>query len=151
VLRPPLGGSGTWVDYEGTTVVTPVWDDVANLVRLDAVGTSGEVHALSLRLYDVESAQWHLHSASRGSGDVAPPAIGAFDGAGRGEFRSVEVVDGREVHVLFAIERPDADTWRFEQSFSVDGGATWAANWVAVDTRPDGDAQKPTHVGSSNA
>ena len=134
VLRPPLGASGTWLDFEGTTVVTPVWDGAANLVQLDAAGAAGEVHALSLRLYDTQSSQWHLHFASRGAGDLSPAVIGAFDGAGRGEFRSVEVIDGRPVEVLFVIDRSDVRAWRFEQSFSVDGGATWATNWVAVDT-----------------
>jgi hypothetical protein len=135
VLRPPFGGSGAWVDFEGTTLVTPVWGGTGNLVQLDATGPTGEIHALSLRLFDEETSRWHLHFASRGSGDVGPPAVGAFDGAGRGEFRSREVVAGREVDVLFVIERADDDTWGFEQSFSVDDGETWRANWIAVDTR----------------
>ena len=36
---------------------------------------------------------------------------------------------------MLTIERPAADTIRFEQSFSDDGGKTWELNWVAVDTR----------------
>jgi len=28
-----------------------------------------------------------------------------------------------------------ADSCRFEQSFSDDGGKTWEVNWIAVDTR----------------
>jgi hypothetical protein len=27
------------------------------------------------------------------------------------------------------------DQYRFEQSFSDDGGKTWELNWVAIDTR----------------
>jgi hypothetical protein len=136
VLRPRVGGSGTWVEFEGTTHVSPVWGGVANLVQLDASGPAGELHALSLRLYDEQTHQWHLHFASRGSGEIAPPAVGSFDETGRGEFRSREVVAGAEVDVRFVIERPaDDDSWRFEQSFSTDGGATWETNWVAVDTR----------------
>ena len=135
VLRPPVGGTGTWVDFEGTTRVSPIWGGAANVVQLDAAGRSGDVHALSLRLYDEQTSQWHLHFASLGSGDVATPAIGTFDEHGRGEFRSREVVSGREVELRFLIERPDPDTWRFEQSFSSDAGAGWATNWVAIDTR----------------
>ncbi len=43
VLRPPLGGSGTWVEFVGTTHVSPVWGGAANLVQLDASGATGEV------------------------------------------------------------------------------------------------------------
>ncbi|MGW5239931.1 hypothetical protein ACWEOW_13445 [Monashia sp. NPDC004114] len=135
VLRPPLGGSGTWVEFAGTTHVSPVWGGAANLVQLDASGPAGELHALSLRLYDEQTSQWHVHFASRGAGEVAPPAVGSFDEGGRGEFRSREVVAGRDVDVRFVIERPAEDSWRFEQSFSTDGGASWETNWVAVDTR----------------
>jgi hypothetical protein len=39
------------------------------------------------------------------------------------------------VLVRFVIESTGADTCRFEQAFSVNGGATWEINWIAVDTR----------------
>src|SRR5262245_4243173 len=138
LLRPPLGGSGTWLEFEGTTLLTPVWGGVAKLVQLDATGPSGAVHALSLRLFDEETSRWHLHFAALGSGEIGPAAVGAFDAGGRGDFRSREVLGGREVDVLFVIERADPDTWRFEQSFSLDGGAGRETNWRAADTRPAG-------------
>lgn len=28
--------------------------------------------------------------------------------------------------------------WRYEQSFSDDGGKTWEVNWIAIDTRVKG-------------
>jgi hypothetical protein len=135
VLRHPLTGTGEWVDYEGTTAVTPIWDGVVNLVQLDACGPGGELHALILRLYDEGSAHWTLNFVSRGSGEVRPPTVGRFDGAGRGEFRSQEERDGRTVEVLVVMTTTGKDQWRFEQSFSADGGATWETNWIAIDTR----------------
>jgi hypothetical protein len=30
------------------------------------------------------------------------------------------------------------DSWRYEQSFSEDGGKTWEVNWIAIDTRVKG-------------
>ncbi|HEX6864348.1 MAG TPA: hypothetical protein VF414_16070 [Thermoanaerobaculia bacterium] len=32
------------------------------------------------------------------------------------------------------------DSWRYEQSFSDDGGKTWEVNWIAIDTRVKGGA-----------
>jgi hypothetical protein len=37
--------------------------------------------------------------------------------------------------VRFLIVRQGADTARFEQAFSADGGTTWETNWIAVDRR----------------
>ena len=37
--------------------------------------------------------------------------------------------------VRFIISDIKPDSCKFEQSFSTDGGKTWEANWVAIDTR----------------
>lgn len=135
VLRRPLSDDAEWVDYQGVSLVTGIWGRAASLVQLDATGPAGDLHALSLRLYDTASATWTLNFASLGSGEVAPPTTGAFDGAGRGEFRSRETLGDRVVDVRFVITQQDPDTWHYEQAFSPDGGATWETNWIAIDTR----------------
>ncbi|HJY36469.1 MAG TPA: hypothetical protein VJ299_03335 [Steroidobacteraceae bacterium] len=56
-LKGPLTGSTTWLEYEGTTVVTQVWDGRANLVELQVKGPAGAIEALSLRLYNPDSHQ----------------------------------------------------------------------------------------------
>lgn len=133
-LQRPLTGSTTWVEYEGTTVVTKVWKGNANLVELDVKGPAGAIQALSLRLYNPESKQWSLNFASSGGGAMAIPAIGEFRN-GRGEFYNQETLSGRSIFVKFIIQCQSADVCRFEQSFSGDGGQTWEANWIATDTR----------------
>ena len=134
VLKNPLTGSTTWVKYEGTTVVRPVWDGRANLVELEADGPAGHIEALSLRLYNPQSRQWSLNFSNVRSGTLSPPAIGQFTG-GRCEFFSQESLDGRAIFVRFVISVITPDSVRFEQSFSPDGGKTWELNWVATDTR----------------
>jgi hypothetical protein len=130
----PLSGSTEWAEYEGTTAVRTVWDGRANLVELDVDGSAGRIQALSLRLYDPESRQWSLHSASSGSGTMSPPAIGEFKD-GRGEFYSKELLDGRAILVRFVISDITPSSCRFEQAFSDDEGKSWEVNWVATDTR----------------
>ncbi len=44
-LLRPLTGSTTWVEYDGTTVVTKVWGGRANLVELVADGPPGSAAA----------------------------------------------------------------------------------------------------------
>lgn len=60
--------------------------------------------------------------------------IGEFS-EGRGVFFAQDTYRGRAILVRFVISRVDDDTYRFEQSFSVDGGAHWEANWIATDRR----------------
>jgi hypothetical protein len=106
----------------------------ANLVELDVEGPAGRIQAMSLRLYNAATRQWSLHSASIRGGGISPPAVGRFTD-GRGEFLSEEDFDGRPILVRFVISDITATSCRFEQAFSDDEGASWEANWIAVDTR----------------
>jgi hypothetical protein len=132
-LQQPLTGSNTWVEYEGTTVVRKVWNGRANLVELDVDGSAGQLQLLSLRLYNPQSRQWSLNSASSKSGTLGQPMIGEFKN-GRGEFSDQETLDGRAIFVRFIISQITPDSYRFEQAFSEDG-KNWEVNWIAIDTR----------------
>jgi hypothetical protein len=133
-LLRPLTGSTEWVDYEGTSVVRPVWGGLANLVELDVTGPAGRIQALSLRLYNPETGEWSLNFSGGGSGSMTPPAVGAFTD-GRGEFYGEEMLDGRPILVRFSISDISPSSCRFEQAFSDDGGKFWEQNWIAIDTR----------------
>jgi hypothetical protein len=133
-LVQPLTGSKTWVEYAGTTVVRKVWDGRANLAELEADGPKGHLQVLSLRLYDPGSAQWSLNAANSRGGGISVPTVGEFRN-GRGEFYDFENFDGRMILVRNVWSDITANSCRFEQSFSEDGGKTWEVNWIAVDTR----------------
>src|SRR5258707_13949503 len=75
-LLRPLTGSTTWVEYDGTTVVSKVWGGRANLVELVADGPAGHFGRMNLRLYDPKSRQWSLNFSGLGRGEMRPPAIG---------------------------------------------------------------------------
>lgn len=136
-LAKPLSGDTTWIQYAGTTVVRKVWDGRANLVELDVAGPAGRIEGLSLRLYNPQSRQWSLNFSNSRGGTLAVPSVGEFRN-GRGEFYSHEEYDGRMILVRFVILPLTPDSYRFEQSYSDDGGRTWELNWVAIDTRVDG-------------
>ena len=133
-LQRPLSGSTTWLDYEGTTVVTKILDGRANLVELKVNGPAGRIEGLSLRLYNPPSRQWSLNFANVVDGQLTRPAVGEFKN-GRGEFHNEDTFNGRAIFVRFIITKIADDQYRFEQSFSDDGGKTWELNWVAIDTR----------------
>jgi len=133
-LVHPLTGSKTWAQYDGTTVVSKVWNGRANLVELEVGGSSGPLELASLRLYNPDSHQWSLNVASSRSGLMSVPTAGEFNN-GRGEFFDQETIDGRAILVRFVISDITADSCHFEQAFSADGGRTWEVNWIATDTR----------------
>lgn len=133
-LANPLSGSRQWVEYTGTSVVTRVLDGRANLVELRVEGEAGRIEGASLRLYNPQTRQWNLNFASLRQGALTRPVYGGFRN-GRGEFYGQEDLDGRAVLVRFVISQTSADSARFEQAFSEDGGRTWETNWIAVDTR----------------
>lgn len=133
-LVRPLTGSTTWVELEGTTVVRKVWDGRANLAELTVDTVDGPIQVLSLRLYNPQSRQWSLNAANSRTGTLSVPTVGEFRN-GRGEFYDQEIFEGRTILVRNVWSDITADSCRFEQSFSDDGGKTWEVNWIAVDTR----------------
>src|SRR4026209_15680 len=120
-LQRPLSGSTSWLEYEGTTVVSKVLDGRANLVELKVNGPAGGLEGLSLRLYNPESRQWSLNFANVKNGQLTTPSIGEFRN-GRGEFYNQDTYNGRAILVRFVITKITDDSYRFGQSFSEDFG-----------------------------
>lgn len=138
-LVRPLSGSTNWVELKGTTLVRKVWEGRANLAELKIDTADGPIQVLSLRLYNPQSRQWSLNTANSSSGTLSVPTVGEFKN-GRGEFYDQEIFEGRTILVRNVWSDITADSCRFEQSFSDDGGKTWEVNWIAVDTRVKDDA-----------
>jgi hypothetical protein len=137
-LVHPLTGSTTWVELEGTSVVHKIWGGRANLVELDVTGPTGHIEGLSLRLYNPEAHQWSISFSNVAGGTLGAPTVGEFKD-GRGEFYDQETFNGKTILVRNVWSDITADTCRFEQAFSADGGKTWEVNWIAVDTRVKGE------------
>jgi hypothetical protein len=133
-LQHPLTGSATWIEYDGTSYIRKIWNGKANLVELEVDGPTGHIEGLSLRLYNPQSHQWSLNFANSAQGTMSVPTIGEFKN-NRGEFYDQEPFNDRAILVRNVFDNITANSYRFEQSFSDDGGKTWEVNWIAVDTR----------------
>jgi hypothetical protein len=130
----PLSGSSTWVELDGTSVVSKIWNGRANLVELKIDDGTTHLDVLSLRVYNPKTGQWSLNTANANSATLGVPTVGEFKN-GRGEFFDQESFNGRTILVKNVWTDITANSCRFEQSFSDDGGKTWELNWIAVDTR----------------
>jgi len=129
-LREPLSGSEEWVEFDATSVARPVWGGAANMDEFEALDSPwGEIHGMTLRLYDDASQQWAIYWANRKNGRLDVPMFGAWKD-GRGEFYDQELFHGRAIYVRFIWTHDGPDTARWEQAFSEDGGQTWQTNWI---------------------
>ena len=131
-LMHPLTGSTEWVEYEGTSVMTKIWGDRANMEEFDVTSLDGRLHivAQTLRLYDPKAHEWNIYLANAAEGKLLLPAtIGSFHD-GRGELYDWEVFDGRSILVRYVWTQPTPTTAHMEQSFSPDWGRTWEVNWI---------------------
>jgi len=136
VLRNPLSGATPdWAEYEGTSVIKPLMDGRANLVELSVAGTRGKIEGVALRLYSPQGRQWSLNYAGMGDGLLTAPVFGGFDASGRGAFYGHDMLGARAILVRFIITQISPAEAHFEQAYSIDGGANWEVNWIAVDTK----------------
>jgi hypothetical protein len=133
-LMHPLTGPTTWVELTGTVATKKVWNGRAEIEEVEANGPSGHFEGMTLFLYNPEAHQWSLNFSNSSSGTMGPPSIGEFKD-GRGEFYDQEMYQGRAILVRIVWSVITPDSYRFEQSFSDDGGKTWETNFVANVTR----------------
>jgi hypothetical protein len=133
-LQNPLTGSSTWVNYDGTSVVSKVWGGRASLFELEATGPAGHIEGVGLRLFNPQSHQWSLNWASSTGGVMTTPMVGRFV-HGRGQFYDQEEFQGRIIMDRNGFSDITRDSSRFEQAFSDDAGKTWETNWIMTFTR----------------
>lgn len=134
LLDKPLSGSKTWIKYNGTVVVRPIWNGRANMEEISASSSTGRFEGLTLRLYDDKSGQWYLYWSNVNNVIVGQPMIGEFKN-GRGVFYDQESFKGRAIFVRQIYSEISRDSYHFVQSYSDDGGHSWEPNFVATLTR----------------
>ena len=131
-LLHPLTGSTEWVEYEGTSVMTKIWDGRANMEEFKVASLDKRLHmdAQTLRLYDPDTRRWSIWLGDAAHGKLSgPPTVGGFTD-GRGEFYDAEDFKGRPILVRYLWTQPTPTTAHMEQSFSPDWGRTWEVNWI---------------------
>ncbi len=137
-LAQPLSGSEQWLEYDGTIVVSNLWNGRANVAEFEAKHDRAGIEGLSLRLFDPHTHQWSMWWANAMEGRLdSLPVVGRFEN-GRGEFYAFEQYSGRWVMVRFLFSGTRTNFVHGEQAYSIDGGRTWEANWIEDLTRDEG-------------
>jgi hypothetical protein len=133
-ILDPLSGSTHSIELNGTVSVRKVWDGRAQLEEIETDGPNGHWEGLTLFLYNSEAHQWGQTFANGKMGVLTAPLIGAFT-HGRGELFAQDTLDGRSILVRGVWSDITPDSHHFEQSYSDDGGKTWAPAFIASLTR----------------
>ncbi|MFI6148256.1 hypothetical protein [Streptomyces sp. NPDC051109] len=127
-----LDPDGEWEEFPAVSRASRHFDGAASFdeIEFPTEGYAG----LTLRLYDPEREQWSLYWASRRTGTLFPPVTGRFTD-GVGVFEGEDTYAGKAVGVRFVWSGTASGSPRWEQFFSLDGGASWIHNWT-MDFRP---------------
>jgi hypothetical protein len=126
-----------WVEFDGIQWMRQTLGGLGNVdnLRVDRMPDGKPFEGMTLRLYDVQAGEWRIWWASTSApGRLDPPVSGRWDGK-HGVFHGEDVVGGAPVQVRFDWNVLGADTARWEQAFSFDGGETWLHNWRMSFTR----------------
>ena len=111
-----------------------VWNGRAQLEEIETEGPNGHWGGLTLFMYDPAAHQWSQTFANSKIGVLTPGLIGSFKD-GRGELYGQDTVDGKSILVRGVWSDIKPDSHHFEESYSNDGGKTWAAAFIANLTR----------------
>ena len=134
-LKGRLQDSTEWAEFDARSEVAPLLDGFGHLDRYFAVRDGAPFEGMTLRLFDPATGLWSIHWADTARArTLLSPMVGRFIG-GIGEFYGDETVEGQAVRCRFLWTQPAADSARWEQAFSNDGGKTWETNWIMLLTR----------------
>jgi hypothetical protein len=122
------------VELDGTVTVRKVWDGRAQLEEIETEGPAGHWEGMTLFLYNPQSHQWSQTFIDSKSGVLNSPTIGSFK-EGRGELFSQDTFNGKSILVRGVWSNITPNSHRYEESYSNDGGATWAPAFIANLTR----------------
>jgi hypothetical protein len=131
--RPMLGEPFVWEEAESRLEATTYFDGAISVD--EGWFPSRGFRGATFRLYSPTTKTWSIHWINSQRGVLETPVVGSFSD-GLGVFEGPDVWEGQPIDVLFHWTPGEQEaTW--QQSFSVDGGATWIPNWEMTHKRTD--------------
>ncbi len=128
-LKERLVGSTEWLEFSGTCHAWEVMGGEANVEDQVLDDPTGAYRASAFRRRAPETGEWSIWWFDGRSGTVDPPVQGKFEN-GIGRFYTEDQLRGRPIKIRFVWSDISANSARWEQAFSNDGGATWEVNWT---------------------
>jgi hypothetical protein len=133
-LKRRLVGETEWIEFTGPASVRKILNGLGNIDEFRIDLPEGTYTGATLRLFHPVTRAWTIYWMDSRNPKLDPPMAGRFED-GRGLFFGDDSFDGKPIRVRFIWLPMTETTCRWEQAFSVDGGATWETNWTMSLTR----------------
>ncbi len=125
-----------WEEFPARDLIEKQLDGRAVVEHWEATLPSGErALGLSVKAFEPATQQWSIVWIDNRNPLDFRQLLGTFeDGVGT-FFQVIETPDGQPLHVQYIWDEISANTARWQQAFSFDGGEHWETNWVMKFTR----------------
>jgi len=129
-LKERLTGNHEWIEFGGTISSRKLMEGFANVDDTVFNMPEGIYRGVAPRAYDPRTGQWAIWwiDGRNPFANLDPPVKGRFVN-GVGTFYADDTLRGKPIKVRFIWSHITADSARWEQAFSGDGGGTWEVNW----------------------
>ncbi len=123
--------NGQWIAFDGTCTDRLALDGSMNVEEHTFNRPSGVTYGMAIRAYDAKDGTWAIWwvDSRQPHAPMDPPVVGRFEN-GVGRFYSDSTVDGHTTRTRYTWSDITANTARWDQATSEDGGQTWATNWI---------------------
>jgi hypothetical protein len=129
----PFSHPSDSVEMNGTVTVRKVWNGKAELEEIEVDGPRGHWEGLTLFLYNPKARQWSQTFANSKVGTLSSN-FGEFKD-GKVVLIGQDILDGRTILVKGEWSDIKPDSHQYEESYSNDGGVTWARSFIGNLTR----------------
>jgi hypothetical protein len=140
-LPKALSGSQEWETFTATQHAQKLPAGIGNYDDFVPQGWRPGFIGMSLRVYNPTTGLWSIYwlnnqdgGIDKATGALTPPVVGKFQN-GVGIFEANDDYKGQAIRVRYTWSHIAANSARWEQAFSPDGGASWEVNWVMQMTR----------------
>ncbi len=128
-LKARLANCTEWEEFNGASTLWPLLGGAGNVDDNVLELPGGTYRAATFRSYDPKTGQWAIWwMDGRNPHALDVPMKGSFND-GVGTFLADDTFEGKPIKVRFLWSRIAANSCRWEQAFSQDGGRSWETNW----------------------
>jgi hypothetical protein len=129
-LKERLAGCAEWVEFEGISTTRKILSGFGNIEDNVLALPDGAYRAVAVRSFDPVAGTWAIWWLDgRNPHQLDVPVVGQFKN-GISMFYADDALNGMPIKVRFMWSSLTADSARWEQAFSDDGGITWETNWT---------------------
>lgn len=128
-LWQPLDGADDWEEFPASLEVRPILGGLGNVDQFRTLIGGTYFEGVSVRLFSLATGLWNIYWTDTSRAELQTPLVGSFDN-GVGSFLGVDTCEGKAVKVRFTWQTAGEGSAQWQQSYSIDDGHAWVANWI---------------------